>query len=222
MKLVDQWTAIEATLPDGWDDARLNLTTEQPGELARAAQVLGPMNPGHLGDALVLHVQRAGGPVGPDAARRLFARLDQDRVWCLLSSGDVHVRVAPAKTAGVTTAAGVAVPGVAARWDALLALLPSDWSDLLCGLEIESSDLLPRAALLCAPLNPTRDSDTIGFVFRCARQAGYGAAPAMARRCFERLDEEGIPARVTIRRMLADTRPVATQGPVWLVDGRVL
>ncbi len=217
MKLVDQWAAIESTLPDGWEDARLTLTTEQPDELARAAQVLGPMNAGHLGDVLVVHVLRAGGPAGPEAARRLFARLDQDRVWCLLSSGDVHVRVAPpAETGSVTTA------GMAGQWDALLALLPSDWSDLLCGLELESSDLLPRAALLCAPLNPTRDFDTVGFVFRAARQAGYGVAPAMARRCFERLDEEGLPARVTIRRVLADTRPVATQGPVWLVDGRVL
>jgi hypothetical protein len=44
----------------------------------------------------------------------------------------------------------------------------------------------------------------------------------MARRCFERLDAEGIEARVTIARVLADTHNVATQGPVWLVDGRVL
>ncbi len=111
---------------------------------------------------------------------------------------------------------------MAAQWDAALATLPPDWSDLLCGLELESSDLLPRAALLCAPLNPTRDTDAVGFVFRCAQRAGFGVSPSMARRCFERLDGELIPARVAIRRVLADARNVDTQGVVWPIDGRVL
>ena len=35
MKLVDQWRTIEAGLPDGWEDVRLTLTTEQPGDLPR-------------------------------------------------------------------------------------------------------------------------------------------------------------------------------------------
>ncbi len=89
MKLVDQWATLETSLPDGWDDVRLTLTTEQPAELARAAQVLGPMNAGRSGDALVFHVRRAGGAAGPEAARRLFSRLDRDRVWCLLAAGEV-------------------------------------------------------------------------------------------------------------------------------------
>jgi hypothetical protein len=42
----------------------------------------------------------------------------------------------------------------------------------------------------------------------------------MTRRCFERLDEEGIRGRVTVLRALSDTRPVQTQGPVWYVGGR--
>jgi hypothetical protein len=219
VKLVDQWEALETNLPDGWDDVRLTLTTEQPGELARAAQVLGPMNAGRFGDALVLHVRRAGGASGPEAARRLFSRLDRDRVWCQLSAGDVQQATDRPPT-GAGSSPGR--PGVATQWDAALATLPPDWSDLLCGLELDSSDLLPRAALLCAPLNPTRDPETIGFVFRCARRAGYGVSPNMARRCFERLDEEEIPARVTIRRVLVDAHNVATQGVVWPVDGRVL
>ena len=41
----------------------------------------------------------------------------------------------------------------------------------------------------------------------------------MTRRCFERLDTEGIGARVTILHALADTKPVMTQGPVWYLDG---
>ena len=42
----------------------------------------------------------------------------------------------------------------------------------------------------------------------------------MARRCQERLDAEGIGARVTILHSLADTKPVMTQGPVWYLEGR--
>lgn len=217
MRLVDQWAAVEAGLPQGWEDVRLTVTTEQPTELARAAQVLGPMNAGRSGDALVVHVRRAGGASGPEAARRLFARLDQDRVWCVLTQEGVEERAeAPSDTHAAATGS------VATQWDAALAALPPDWSDLLCELEIGSSELLPRAALLCAPINPTRSRDRVGFVFRCARRAGYGVSPEMARRCFERLDDEAIVARVTISRVLADTHNVATQGAVWLVDGRVL
>ena len=44
----------------------------------------------------------------------------------------------------------------------------------------------------------------------------------MTRRCFERLDEEEIRARVQILRALSDTNPVATQGPVWYVEGKAV
>ena len=44
----------------------------------------------------------------------------------------------------------------------------------------------------------------------------------MARRCFERLDAEGIPARATVLRLLSDVDHVATQGAVWYVGGKVL
>ena len=44
----------------------------------------------------------------------------------------------------------------------------------------------------------------------------------MARRCFERLDREEIPGRVSVLRVLSDTDNVATQGPVWYVGGKAL
>ncbi len=72
------------------------------------------------------------------------------------------------------------------------------------------------------PLNPARDRARAGFTFRSARRTGYGVSPAMARRCFERLDEEGIQARVTVLRLLSDTDNVATQGAVWYVGGKAL
>jgi hypothetical protein len=218
VKLVDQWAALERRLPIDWESIRLRLRTEQPDELAEAARVLGPMNVGLVGDHLVLTVRRAGGASGPEAARRLFGRLDEARIWCLLEQDDVGVREPPE---GTPAAAGHARP-VAEAWDAALAELPSGWSDLLCSLELASSDLLPRAALLCAPINPTRDHHAVAFTFRCASREGYGVSPAMARRCFERLDAEGIAADVSVLRVVSDTDNVATQGPVWYVGGKVL
>ena len=43
---------------------------------------------------------------------------------------------------------------LAAAWDDALASLPADWSDLLCEIELTSSDHIDHAALLMAPLNP--------------------------------------------------------------------
>ena len=44
----------------------------------------------------------------------------------------------------------------------------------------------------------------------------------MTRRCFERLDGEGIPAALTVLHVLSDTHNVATQGPVWRVAGKAV
>jgi hypothetical protein len=44
----------------------------------------------------------------------------------------------------------------------------------------------------------------------------------MARRCFERLDEEAIEGRVSVLRVLSDAHNVATQGVVWYVGGKAL
>ena len=218
VKLVDQWAALERRLPIDWETIDLRLSTEQPDEIGEAARVLGPMNVGHVRDQLAVTVQRAGGASGPEAARRLFGRLDQERIWCLLEQGDVGVREPDVARSAATRQAAP----VAEAWDAALAELPSGWSDLLCRLDLVSSDLLPRAALLCAPINPTRERDAVAFVFRCASRAGYGVAPVMARRCFERLDAEGIEGEVSVLRVVSDTDNVATQGPVWYVGGKVL
>jgi hypothetical protein len=220
MKLVDQWRTIEDGLPSGWEDVRLTLTTEQPGDLPRAAQVLGSINVGKVGSALVFHVRRAGGPEGPQAAKRLFERLDHDRTWCLLEQS--HVRAAETAAAVPATGAAAVAVSIAESWDAALAPLPSDWTDLLCEIELESSDYLDRTALLCAPLNPTRDASRIAFTFRCSGRSGYGVSRSMARRCCERLDHDGITGSTRVLRVLSDTDNVDTQGPVWLVGGKML
>jgi hypothetical protein len=212
MKLVDQWAALQSRLPKTWEDVQLRLTTEDPRELPRAASVLGPLGAGRADGALVFNLRRAGAAASPEAARRLFARLDRERIWCVLTRDEV-AEAAPEHEAPRRT--------VASSWDEALAQLPPDWTELLCRLEIRGSALLPRAALLCAPINPTRDRDSIGFLFRTGR-VGYGVSQEMARRCFERLDEETIGGSVTVLRVLSDTHPVATQGSSWIVAGRVL
>ncbi len=220
MKLVDQWRTIEDALPPGWEDVRLTLTTEQPSDLPRAAQVLGSINVGKVGSALVFHVTRAGGVQGPQAAKRLFERLDNERTWCTLEQSRVELaETAPEQT---HADAGPSRRSVAESWDAALAPLPDDWTDLLCEIELESSDYLDRTALLCAPLNPTREASRLAFTFRCSGRSGYGASRSMARRCFERLDDDGIIAETRILRVLSDTDNVDTQGPVWLVGGKTL
>lgn len=219
MKLVDQWTQIEDRLPADWEEIRLTLTTEQPSDFARAAQVLGPMNAGRVGSTLVLHVRRVGGAQGPTAARRLFGRLDESRTWCNIEQTGI---TAAEPIVPVSAATADDAPTVAESWDAALAPLPSDWTDLLCELELGSSDYLDRAALLCAPMNPTRDASRLVFTFRCSGRSGYGVSPSMARRCFERLDHEGLSGSTRVVRVQSDTDNVDTQGPVWLVGGKAL
>jgi hypothetical protein len=220
MRLVDQWERLERDLPDGWQAARLAVRCESPAELPRAAAILGPANPGRHAGALILTVRRGGGPAGPEGIRRLFRRLDQQRIWCEVEVLDAEI--APAEVTGVE----VQLRSPLATWDVAIAALPPDWSDLLCYLELDSTDYLPRAALLCSPLNPTGDRERTGFLFRAARRvarsSGYGASPGMARRCLERCESEGITGAAGVVRVLSDVDDEATQGPVWYVGGRVL
>jgi hypothetical protein len=213
VKLVEQWTAIERSLDPSWGDARLALTVEDESRVARAAALLGPAAPGRFGRTLRFFTSRHGAGVGPEAVRRMLHRLDEEGIAGtleLVASDEVPVQPT------------VARPSLAEEWDAALALLPSDWSDLYCELELTSTDHYERAALLLSPLNPAQHGGVPGFRFRCARTFGYGAAPAMVRRCLERLDAEGIPGSVRVLRALSDTAPAATQGPVWQVGGRTV
>ena len=109
---------------------------------------------------------------------------------------------------------------LADAWDDAIASLPPDWSDLLCELELDSSDHVPRAALLGAPLNPSRVPTATALRFRASGKRGYGVSPQMARRCFERMDAEGITGRIAVLHGLSDTENADTQGPVWRLAGR--
>ena len=123
-------------------------------------------------------------------------------------------------TTAVVEAAAEA--SLADAWDAALAAVPSDWSDLFCELGLTSTDHADHAALLLGPINPLRREGRPGFRFRVARSAGYGAAPGMVRRCLERLDDQGIPGDVRVLEAMSDSHHVGTQGPVWYVAGKAV
>jgi hypothetical protein len=211
MRLVWQWINLERALPRNWSDLRLVLKVREQ-DADRAAALLGGANPMRHGDSILLFVSRGGG-FGPEALRRALLRLDRQGIGGTL------------ELAGVTEAeaASEAEPvSLAAAWDAEVAKLPDDWSDMYAEIVVRSSDHLERAALLVAPMNPTRPGKTLELRFRVARRFGYGIAPEMARRCLERLDEEGITGELHVLGVLCDTDPVGTQGPVLRIGGRAV
>jgi len=212
MGLAEQWDRISRALPSGWGSVDLRLLVPHAASRSQATSLLGPLAPGRVGDEIRFTVSRASG-VGPDAARRLFANLDDERIegTLVLARTSAAAAAAPAPRVLLET-----------QWDELVAALPPDWSDLLGRLTLASSDDLPRAALLAAPLNPSRPEKGLGFDFRVARTTGYGASAQMARRCLVRIDEAGIPGSLEVLHALSDTQHVSTQGPVWIVGGKTL
>lgn len=216
MRVADQWRKIEDGLPKDWGDARLRLTLPNEDACDRAASLLGPINPGRRGSTLRFHTARRGGGTSPDAVGRLLLGLDEEGITGeleLVGSGTVE---RPRRQPAIERSTFVAT------WDAAISSLPKDWSDVYAEVEVESTDWLDRGALLLAPVNPARHGQEPAFRFRVARQAGYGAAAGMTRRCLQRLDDARITGAVRILRVLSDTEHVATQGPVWYVEGRAV
>jgi hypothetical protein len=213
MRAAEQWAQIEDTLDPNWAEAQLAFTPEgAPGD---AATALAPLQPVRVGNELRFHVTRSGG--GHERLRNTLRRLDGNRVWGTLSLVEATAAAVAPEPPGPTD---TPVRPLAKAWDELVATLPPDWSDVLCELELDSSDHVPRAALLGAPMNPTRVPDAIALRFRVSGKQGYGVSPQMARRCFERMDAEAITGRIQVVYDLSDTENVVTQGPVWRVGGR--
>ena len=215
MLLASDFSRIERALPDNWAEAQLVLSVRDAGKCDRAAALLGPANPGRRGSRIQFTVGRRGSGLAPDAVHRLLRRLDKERIAGRLEL----VRTTVAAKEELRAAAR---PSLRDGWEAALATLPPDWSDVYAEVRLDSTDYLEPAALYLSPLNPLRTSDAATFRFRCARTFGYGVAPEAAARCFERCDEEGLTGGVEILRALSDTYPVGTQGPVWYVGGRAV
>ena len=210
MSVAEQYRELESRLPAEWADARFVLNVDDASRAERAASMLTAFQPGRVGSQVRFSVPRRGGK--REQARRMMERIDREGI-----KGDLELVTASEAPPEPAEFRAEWAPA-AEQWDRAFAALPVDWTDVYAQVELDSSDFLDRGALLIAPLNPARYSDAAGFRFRVGRY-GYGAASEMTRRCFERLDEEGIGARVTILHALADTKPVMTQGPVWYQDG---
>lgn len=214
MRLADDWRQIARELPEDWSDARLLLRVTDPEQAEQAAAQLTPLMPGRSGNEIRFYTARRGAGAGPDAVGRLLRRLDREGI-----RGELEL---VSSSRPEPDARIVESQPLAQAWDEEVGALPPDWSDLYAELEVTSTDHLERAALLLSPVNPARDGGIPGFRFRVARRFGYGASPAMVRRCLERLDAEAIKGRLRILRVLSDTDPVATQGPVWYVEGKAV
>ena len=214
MHAAQQWRLIEKDLGSDWDEARFVFTVEDAGAIGDAAAVLAPLGPGRSGAELRFQISRTGG--GPDKLENLLPRLDRKRIWGTLTLVGSH---AETPTGGPAVAQDDDV-SLVESWDAALADLPPGWRDLLCELELDSTDYLPRAALLGAPLNPTRTPEKIALRFRVSSGVGYGTSPGMSRRCLERIEGDGITGRASVLNVLSDTGYEATLGPVWRIAGR--
>ena len=213
MPLVEQFRRLASSLPDGWQSARLRLIVADEEDSARTAALLGPTNPGRHGKVINFESARRGAGVGPDRIRELLRRLDAEGIGGELEL--VGVEEAPTQVDSER-------PALADAWDAAVATLPPDWSDLYAEVDLSSSDYIEPGALRLSPLNPTRPDARPLFRFRAARTFGYGASPEMVRRCLERLDEARIRGELRILHVVSDSYPAKTQGPVWYTAGKVI
>ena len=215
----------------------MSLAIDDDGARSRAAALLGPAGPGVASGEIRFIVSTRGTSIGPEAARRLLRRIDNERIRGRLE-------VVASQGALPDPDPEPAARSLAAGWQAALEVLPSDWSDLVAEIEFDSSADVDRAAVLCAPINPMQigleaspakpatpgqkifgtpspsRGGRAGFRFRCASHHGYGASPGVVGRCLARLDEAGITGRVRITRALSDVNPVGTQGATFVVGRR--
>jgi hypothetical protein len=212
VRLVDQFSELEQGIEGTWSSLELELVLADEALMDRAAALLGPATPGRAGNRLRFATARHGRGIGPEALRRLLTRLDEEGIegkLRLLRAEEAESQLSVRET-------------LHDQWTRALAAMPSDWSDIYAEVRLDSSDYVEPGALLLAPVNPSRCGGVATLCFRCARRFGYGVSPEMAARCVQRCDEQGITGNVEILRVLSDTDPVATQGPVWLVGGRVV
>jgi hypothetical protein len=212
VSLVERWNHVESGLEPGWTEAMLSLEILDAEARSRAAALLGPAGPGFSGNTIRFTVSTRGHGVGPDGARRLLKRIDGEGI-----PGRLELVTSEMPT---VTEPAIARSTLSEAWGAALEVLPSDWSDLLAELELDSSADVDRGAVLCAPLNPIQSTGRPGFRFRCASERGYGASAGMVSRCLTRLDDDGITGRVRITRVLSDVHPVGTQGAVFSIGRR--
>ncbi len=208
--LADDLRAALRELPEDWADAHFVVRFPDAERARRAAALLTSVTPGRHAETLRLYIDRTGGPL-PELVLRALRRVDEAKL-----GGELELVSSSTREPVLVSERETLVEA----WDAAVATLPPDWSDVYAEIDLVSTDYLEPAALMLAPTNPSRFGTRPGFRFRCARSFGYGAAPVMVRRCLERLDDARIGGEVRILHALSDTQPWSTQGPVWYIGGK--
>src|SRR3954447_23446877 len=136
MTLSQQWVEIERGLPTAWADARLALSVPDAAQAIRATALLASLQPGRSGDTIRFTTARRGAGFGPEHVRKLLRKLDAEKIrgrLTLVSTGE------PATEPELSRATFLG------EWEAALAVLPTDWSDLYAEIELVSTDWLhPR------------------------------------------------------------------------------
>jgi hypothetical protein len=211
VSVAPQWNAIGSSLPDGWVSAQLRLELRDREAADQAAAMLGPAGAYRAAPTVLLFtVARDGSATSPENLRRLLRYVPRGTL-SLSGSQAAPKRSATRRVTGLTEA-----------WDAAVAGLPADWSDIFVEVQLTSTDFVERASVLMVQCNPRRDGQRAALRFRCARVAGYGVSPEMARRCLARCEAEAIEGSVVVLRAVSGSRHVGTQGPVWLAGGKTL
>jgi hypothetical protein len=211
VSVAQQWNAIGSSLPDGWARAQLRLELKDKAAADSAAAMLGPAGAYRAAPTvLVFPVARDGSATSPDNLTRLLRYVPSGTLS--LSGSQAPAEQTPIRRVTALTEA----------WDRAVGGLPADWTDLFAEVQLTSTDFIERASVLMVQCNPRRDGLRAALRFRCARLAGYGVSPEMARRCLARCDAERMTGYVSILRVVSGSRHVATQGPVWLAGGKTL
>ena len=166
------------------------------------------------GTTLRFVVARDGSATGPDGIARLLSRIDDARIAGTLSALGSEKPIARVERD---------VTPLAESWDALIAELPADWSDLFAEVRLTLDRLRRARGGHVHPDEPApcrRHARRSGSARRTTRATA--SSPQMARRCLERCDAADIRGSIAILHALSDTHLVATQGPVWIHDGQTI
>ena len=190
VKLVDQWAALERRLPGDWETVALRLRTEQPDELAEAARILGPMNVGPRRRPARVHrpPRGRGGRARGGAAALRPARRRRGSGACssrrASKSGSRGPSRRPRRAGGDARRRGM---GRGAR----RAARPGGATSSACSSSTRArSSRAPRSSAPRSTRRVTASSSDSRSAARAARATA--SRPEMARRCFERLDDEAI------------------------------
>ena len=212
MPLVDRWNHVERGLDPRWTEVTLSLAINDDAARSRAAALLGPAGPGVGNKEIRFTVSTKGTGIGPEAARRLLRRIDEEGIVGRLELVEtLGLRPEPEQSDALARGRVAGGARGAARPTGATS------SPRSSSTRAPTSTAAPSSALRSTPCQSTGRP---GFRFRCASQHGYGASAGMVGRCLARLDEAGITGRVRITRALSDVHPVGTQGATFVVGRR--